>query len=114
MLFLRFFRLGCYTQYLWEGALNSLWERKYVCWLCYLALAGEAGEPPVLQRQAGSSHQKCSNECLKTKVSLDKNQFPHLFGFWSTPVNEQENLALQNSVRRSTEVSHSPSFCVVN
>lgn len=86
MLFLRFFRrLGRYTQYLWEGALCSLWGGQSVCWLCYLALAGEAGEPAVPQRQAGSSHQKCSNECLKTRISLDQNQFPHLFGFWSTP-----------------------------
>lgn len=85
-----------------------------VCWLCYLAPVGEAGEPPVPQRQAGSSHQKCSDECLKTKVSLDQNQFPHLFEFWSTPVNEQGSLALQNSVRRSTEVSQSASFGVLN
>lgn len=74
MLFLQFFRRpGCYTQYLLEGALYSLWGHKSVFWLCYLALEGEAGEPPVPQRQAGSSHQKCSNECLKTRVSLDQN-----------------------------------------
>lgn len=55
------------------------------------------------------------NVAMKTRVSLDQNRFPHLFEVWSAPpVNEQESLALQNSVRRSVEVSQSASFCGLN
>lgn len=90
---------GCYTPCFWEGALHSPWGHRSGLWPRHLAVEGGPGEPPASHRQAGSSHQKCSNDCLKIRTSLDQKRLPQFFWFWpSPPANEQESLALQHRV----------------